>query len=86
MELDELQDQTFARATAATRNACPSERRLSGERLSGYLARRAFGIASSTQPDGRPHAAITSYVRRGTSFWMPTAAGAVREANVRKEP
>ncbi|MDA8101962.1 MAG: pyridoxamine 5'-phosphate oxidase family protein [Nitrospiraceae bacterium] len=86
MDLDELQEQTFARATPVTRGSYPPERRLSGELLSGYLDRRVFGVVTSTRPDGRPHAAMTSYVRRGTTFWMPTAAGSVRERNVRNEP
>lgn len=86
MELDELQSQTFLRATAVTRDAYPPERRMVGERLFRYLDRRAFGVVSSTRPDGRPHAALTSYVRRGVNFWMPTVAGAVRETNVRHEP
>ncbi|MDA8262847.1 MAG: pyridoxamine 5'-phosphate oxidase family protein [Actinomycetota bacterium] len=86
MDLDELQEQTFARATAVTRSAYPPERRLSGKRLSGYLDRRIFGVVTTTRPDGRPHAAITSYRRRGSTFWMPTAAGSVREGNVRNEP
>ncbi|MDA8372799.1 MAG: pyridoxamine 5'-phosphate oxidase family protein [Actinomycetota bacterium] len=86
MDLDELQEQTFARATSVTRGSYPPERRLSGEFLTGYLDRRVFGVATSTRPDGRPHAAMTSYVRRGATFWMPTAAGSVRERNVRNEP
>ncbi|MDA8062703.1 MAG: pyridoxamine 5'-phosphate oxidase family protein [Actinomycetota bacterium] len=86
MELDELQNQTFLRATAVTREAYPPERRMSGERLSRYLDRRAFGVVSSSRPDGRPHAALTSYVRRDTNFWMPMVAGTVRERNVRQEP
>lgn len=86
MELDELQNQTFLRATAVTRDAYPPERRMTGVRLSGYLDRRVFGVVSSTRLDGRPHAALTSYVRRGTNFWMPTVAGAVRQTNVRHEP
>ncbi|MDA8210242.1 MAG: pyridoxamine 5'-phosphate oxidase family protein [Actinomycetota bacterium] len=86
MDLDELQERTFAGATAVTRRAYPPERRLSGERLSGYLDRRAFGVATSARPDGRPHAAIVSYVRRGTTFWMPTAAGSVRQRNLNRVP
>ena len=86
MELDELQERTFTRANAVTRRAYPPERRLSGELLSGYLDRRVFAVVTTTRPDGRPHAAMTSYFRRGTSFWMPTAAGSVREGNLRHEP
>lgn len=86
MDLDALQDETFARATAVTKDAYPPERRLRGERLYGYLDRRAFGVVSSTRPDGRPHATPVSYLRRGSTFWMPTVGGSVREANVRAQP
>ena len=86
MDLDELQARTFARATPVTRGAYPPERRLGGQRLSGYLDRRVFGVATTARPDGRPHAAMTSYIRRGTTFWMPAAAGTVRERNLGNEP
>ena len=29
---------------------------------------------------------MSAFVRRGTAFWLPTAAGSVRERNVRGEP
>ena len=29
---------------------------------------------------------MSVFVRRGTAFWLPTAAGTVRERNVRREP
>lgn len=86
MDLDELQDETFARATPLTREAYPPERRLTGDALSGYLDRRVFAVIASTRSNGRPHATVGSYVRRGTSFWLPTAGGTVREANVRDRP
>ncbi len=84
--LGALQDQSFARATTATVSSYPPERRLSGRQLAGYLDRRAFAVIGSRRPDGRPHAAMSSYVRRDTTFWLPTVAGAVRERNVRRQP
>jgi Pyridoxamine 5'-phosphate oxidase len=81
-----LQDQSFARATTATASSYPPERRLDGPRLAEYLDRRAFAVIGSRRPDGRPHAAMSAYVRRGTTFWLPTVAGSVRERNVRGEP
>jgi len=85
-QLDKLQEATFARATQATRDSYPPARRIMGEDLRGYLDRRLFAVVSSTRPDGRPHAAISSYVRRGTTFWLPTVAGSVRERNLRTQP
>ena len=29
---------------------------------------------------------MSSFIRRGTAFWLPTVAGSVRERNVRREP
>jgi general stress protein 26 len=81
-----LQDRTFAAATAVTASAYPPERRLTGAQLSDYLDRRAFAVIGSARPDGRPHAAISSYVRRDATFWLPTVSGSVRERNVRAQP
>lgn len=86
MDLDALQDQTFAAATPATLAAYPAESRLIGERLTGYLDRRAFAVVSTTRVDGRPHAVVASFVRDGTTFWLPTEAGTVRLRNVRAHP
>ena len=81
-----LQDQSFARATSTTAASYPPERRLAGPQLADYLDRRVFAVIGSRRPDGRPHAAMSAFVRRGTAFWLPTAAGSVRERNVRGEP
>ena len=81
-----LQDRTFARATAATAVSYPPERRLSAAQLASYLDRRAFAVVGSTRGNGRPHAAMSVYVRRGVTFWLPTMAGSVRERNLRGTP
>lgn len=85
-ELGSLQARSFARASAATVSAFPLEHRLTGQQLAAYLDRRAFAVIGSSRPDGRPHAAVGSYLRRGTDFWLPTVAGAVRARNVRHQP
>jgi len=81
-----VQEQTFAGATGATAGSYPPERRLSAGQLAGYLDRRAFAVIGSCRPDGRPHAAMSSYVRQGREFWLPTVGGSVRERNVRSQP
>jgi hypothetical protein len=81
-----LQDRTFARATGATAISYPPEQRLSAAQLASYLDRRAFAVVGSTRADGRPHAAMSVYIRRGTTFWLPTMAGSVRERNLRATP
>jgi hypothetical protein len=85
-ELTSLQDRTFNRATAATVASYPPERRLGVAQLAAYLDRRAFAVVGSTRVDGRPHAAMSRYMRRGITFWLPTVAGSVRERNLRVAP
>jgi nitroimidazol reductase NimA-like FMN-containing flavoprotein (pyridoxamine 5'-phosphate oxidase superfamily) len=84
--LGELQDRSFARATGATNTSYPPERRLSAAQLASYLDRRAYAVVGSARADGRPHASMSVYVRRGTTFWLPTMAGSVRERNLRGTP
>jgi general stress protein 26 len=84
--LGRLQTETFARATMATTSSYPPERRLTAAQLASYLDRRAFAIVGSTRADGRPHAAMSSYLRRDSTFWLPTVAGSVRERNLRGTP
>jgi hypothetical protein len=84
--LGDLQDRTFARATAATAISYPPERRLSAAQLASYLDRRAFAVVGSARAGGRPHAAMSVYIRRGTTFWLPTMAGSLRERNLRRMP
>jgi hypothetical protein len=84
--LGDLQEQSFARATRATVESYPAHHRLSSDQLASYLDRRAFAVIGTTRPDGRPHAAMSSYLRRGTAFWLPTVAGSVRERNLRQQP
>jgi hypothetical protein len=81
-----LQERTFSGATPATASSYPQERRLSGGQLATYLDRRDFAVVGSTRPDGRPHLALSSYVRRDTTFWLPAVAGSVRERNIRAQP
>jgi general stress protein 26 len=86
VELAAVQEQTFASATGATASSYPPERRLSASQLADYLDRRAFAVIGSCRPDGRPHAAMSSYVRQGREFWLPTVRGSVRERNLRSQP
>jgi general stress protein 26 len=81
-----LQDRTFARMTTATAGSYPPERRLTSAQLAFYLDRHVFAVVSSTRPDGRPHAAISGYIRREAAFWLPTVSGSVRERNIRSQP
>ena len=84
--LSRLQDASFGRASQATRTAYPPSRRMTGTQLADYLARRTYALASTTRPDGRPHAAPTLFSLYGNSFWLPTVAGAARLGNVEAHP
>jgi Pyridoxamine 5'-phosphate oxidase len=84
--LDALQEKTFATVTSATAAAYPQDMRLTGARLTGYLDGHAFGVIGTSRPDGRPHAAVATYIRQDGTFWLPTMAGSVRERNLRAEP
>lgn len=85
-QLGKLQDRTFARATPATATSYPPQRRLSAAQLASYLDRRTFAVVGTTRADGRPHAAMSVYRRRGTTFWLPTMAGSIREKNLQGTP
>src|ERR1700721_735939 len=84
--LGRLQDRTFLRAPAATLGSYPPARRLHAAQLASFLDRRAFAVVGSTRANGRPHAALSSYIRRDATFWLPTVAGSVRERNLRDTP
>jgi general stress protein 26 len=86
VSLGALQDLTFASASRATSSSFPFERRMSEEELATYLDRRAFAVVASTRRDGRPHATMSSYVRRDATFWLPTVSGSLRERNVAHTP
>ena len=77
--LGRLQDASFSRA-GAVRKAYPPERRMTGPQLAGYLSRRTYALASSTRPDGRPHAAPTLFSIYAEAFWLPTLGSAAGSA------
>jgi hypothetical protein len=85
-DLADLQDRTFARATPTTGRTYPPERRLAAEQLVSYLDRRTYAVIGTTRADGRPHAAMSMYFRRGATFWLPTVSATVRARNLRKQP
>jgi len=43
-------------------------------------------VVSPTRRNGRPHTAMSVYIRRGVTFWLPTMAGSIRERNLRGMP
>lgn len=59
---------------------------MTGAQLARFLDGHRFAVAATTRPDGRPHAAMTSYFRVGMTFWLPTMAAAIRARNVQSHP
>lgn len=84
-DLAEIQSRTLARANEATSHSYPPERRLDAAALTRFLDRRTFAVIATTRANGRPHATMSSYVRRGTTFWLPTLSGSVRERNIQRQ-
>jgi hypothetical protein len=84
--LGRLQDASFSQAGPALRKAYPPQRRMTGGQLSSYLQRRSYGLASTTRPDGRAHAAPSLFTIYAEAFWLPTVRAAARIANVRAHP
>lgn len=84
--LARLQEASFRQAGRAVRTAYPPERRMAGPVLAGYLERRTYALASTTRPDGRPHAAPTLFSVHAEAFWLPTVGNAARLRNVTAHP
>lgn len=84
--LEELQERSFARAGAATRDSYPLERRMSGDQLTTFLGERQFMVVATTRPSGKPHAAPSSFVLYDGALWLPTVAGAARLKNLETNP
>jgi general stress protein 26 len=84
--LDDLQERSFGSAGDATRTAYPASNRMLGLQIADYLARRKYLVLATARPDGRPHAAMSSYVLSGRGFWLPTDAGTARVRNLEANP
>ena len=84
--LSSVQQRSFAQASPRTAEAYPAERRMTGAQLAHFLARRRYLVIATTRPDGRPHAALTSFVWRDSSFWIPTEHGTARLRNLEQNP
>jgi general stress protein 26 len=81
-----LQEKSFARANAATRDSYPPERRMAGDVLHAFLTTHLYIVAATTRADGRPHIAPTGYLLHEGRIWLPTTSGAARVRNLRSSP
>lgn len=84
--LARVQEASFARAAASTRDAFPPERRMDGYAIVAFLGARRWGVLATVRPDGRPHAATVGYALVGDRFVFPTLGGAARVRNLRGKP
>lgn len=85
-EFAQLQDRSFAGGNAAVQSSLAAERRLTGAEIAQFLDGHRYAVVASTRPNGKPHAAMTSYFRSGTTFWLPTMTGTARWRNVQAQP
>jgi len=84
--LEEVQDATFAGASAATTGSFGRSRRLTGDQLLKVLTTRRNAVVSTTRRDGRPHSTPSSFLLYEQSIWLPVVAGAARAKHVVKQP
>lgn len=84
--LQDLQDATFAGASAATADSFGASRRLTGEQVFKVLTTRRNAVVSTTRRDGRPHSTPCAFVLHERSIWLPLVPGAVRAKHVAKQP
>lgn len=85
-ELAQLQEASFAHGNAAVQSSLNADRRMTGDQLAAFLDAHRYAVVASTRPSGRPHATMTSYLRMGTTFWLPTMTGTARWRNVQTHP
>ena len=85
-ELAELQEESFARGNTAVQSSLTAERRMNATELAAFLDAHRYAVVATTRPSGKPHAAMTSYLRVGTTFWLPTMSGTARWRNVQTQP
>ena len=84
--LARIQDASFARASEATKNSFPPERRMDGPMLTSFLGARRHAVLATTRPDGRPQAAPVGYALVATRFVIASLADAARVRNLRHQP
>ena len=84
--LEEVQDATFAGASAATTGSFGPSQRLSGEQLVRVLTTRRNAVFATTRRDGRPHSTPAAFVLHERSIWLPLVPGAVRAKHVARQP
>jgi general stress protein 26 len=81
--LAELQQRSFESARGAVVAAYPADRRMSGATLAKVLTSRKYVVVATVRGNGRPHAALSSFVWSRDRVWLPTESGAARVNNVR---
>jgi pyridoxamine 5'-phosphate oxidase-like protein len=84
--LEDVQDATFAGASAATTGSFGESNRLSGEQLVKVLTTRRNAVVSTTRKDGRPHSTPCAFVLHERSIWLPVVPGAARAKHVARQP
>jgi general stress protein 26 len=84
--LEDLQNASFARATATTNSAYPPDTRMSGELLRRWLSKRKYIVVSTTRRSGTPHTAMSSFALADGKVWLPTESATARIRNLQLHP
>jgi len=84
--LQDIQDATFAGASAATTGSFGPGQRMSGDQLLKVLTTRRNAVVSTTRRDGRPHSTPGAFVLHDRSIWLPLVPRAARAKHVARQP
>jgi len=84
--LARIQEASFARASQATQDAFPPERRMDGPGLLAFLSSATYAVLATTRPDGRPQAAPVGYALVGGKIVIASLADAARVRNLQNKP
>ncbi|MEQ4303982.1 pyridoxamine 5'-phosphate oxidase family protein [Plantactinospora sp. B6F1] len=84
--LDEIQRETFVRASPGTEAAYPAAYRMTGTQIEAYLRSGCNAVVATTRPNGRPHAVPTGVTVHEHAAWLPVSGGAVRSAHLTAHP
>jgi len=84
--LAQLQAASFERANSATRVGYPKGKRMSGQELEQFVLDIAYLTIATVRSNGRPHAAMSTFVVHKGSAWIPTESGTLRLRNLATKP
>jgi general stress protein 26 len=85
-DLARLQEASFEGASAATLAGYPENKRMTERQLIQFLSDIAYLTIATVRKDGRPHAAMSTFVIHEGNAWIPTESGTLRRRNLDHTP